>query len=94
MLSTNAIKIIITISAIAFFSGCVASSLASQDDDRDGVPNYKDVCKHTPIGAEVNRHGCALDTDFDGVIDLYDKCPNTTASELVNQYGCTIKVLP
>jgi len=94
MLSANTIKIIITISAIFFFSGCVASSLATQDSDRDGVPNYKDVCKYTPIGAEVNKQGCALDSDFDGVIDLYDKCPNTTASELVNKYGCTIKVLP
>ncbi len=65
----------------------------TSDTDKDGVANFKDVCKATPIGAQVNKQGCALDSDFDGVIDLYDKCPNTTASELVDKYGCTKKVL-
>jgi hypothetical protein len=93
MFSANKIKIILTITAIFLFSGCAISSLSTQDRDNDGVPDFKDVCKHTPIGAQVDKHGCALDSDFDGVIDLYDKCPNTTASELVNPQGCTVKEL-
>ncbi|NOX15941.1 MAG: hypothetical protein GXP61_07955 [Epsilonproteobacteria bacterium] len=74
------------------FTGCSFTNL-SGDTDRDGVANYKDICKATPAGAKVDAQGCALDTDFDGVIDLYDKCPGTTASQLVNKYGCTQKVL-
>lgn len=77
---------------VLLFTGCSFSNMTS-DTDKDGVANFKDVCKATPIGAQVNKQGCALDSDFDGVIDLYDKCPNTTASELVDKYGCTKKVL-
>jgi len=93
MFYTNKIKIVLLIATIFLFSGCAISSLGAQDGDKDGVADFKDVCKHTPIGAQVDKHGCALDSDFDGVIDLYDKCPNTTASELVNPQGCTVKEL-
>ena len=79
------------ITAIAF-SGCTLPGSPS-DTDRDGIADFRDVCKVTPAGATVDRHGCAIDEDFDGVIDLYDKCPNTSASQLVDQTGCTIREL-
>jgi len=68
-------------------SGCAISNMSS-DTDRDGVADFRDVCKVTPLGAKVDQHGCALDKDFDGVIDLYDQCQNTTASQLVDKTGC------
>lgn len=84
----------VTIGAIlaVTLSGCSFSNMSS-DTDRDGVADFRDVCKVTPLGAKVDQHGCALDKDFDGVIDLYDKCPNTTASQLINKHGCTINEL-
>jgi hypothetical protein len=81
-----------SIALALLFTGCSFSAL-SGDSDRDGVANFKDICKATPVGAQVDKQGCALDSDFDGVINLYDKCPGTTASELVNPQGCTIKKL-
>ena len=86
-------KYILPLGIFFIISGCTSTSKDMSDGDNDGIPTYKDICKATPKGAQVNKYGCALDKDFDGVIDLYDKCPNTTASELVNQYGCTIKRL-
>ncbi len=86
-------KSLILIFAIFYFTGCVTNSVSSSDIDKDGVSDYRDVCKNTPFGAKVNRHGCALDTDFDGVIDLYDQCSGTTASQLVDEAGCTIREL-
>ena len=77
---------------LSFFSGCTARTI-TLDSDKDHIPNYKDVCKSTPIGAKVDKYGCAIDSDFDGVIDLYDKCPNTTASQLVNMHGCPVRKL-
>jgi len=76
----------------SFFSGCTTKTIAI-DKDRDHILDYKDVCKSTPIGAKVDKYGCAIDSDFDGVIDLYDKCPNTNASQVVNKYGCPIREL-
>ena len=48
-----------------------------RDDDGDGVANFMDDEKDTPIGNIVNRRGVSLkniDTDGDGVSDLVDKC--------------------
>lgn len=45
-----------------------------KDDDKDGVPNRKDECPDTPLGAKVDEKGCPIDTDLDGVIDFYDEC--------------------
>ena len=67
---------------LSFCSGCAINSV---DIDHDHIPDYKDICKSTPIDAKVDQYGCALDSDFDGVIDLYDKCPNTTASQLADK---------
>ena len=57
------------------------------DDDGDGIANFMDDEKDTPIGNIVNRRGVSLkniDTDGDGVSDLVDKCidiPGTFESE-------------
>ncbi len=48
-----------------------------RDDDGDGIANFMDDEKDTPIGNVVNRRGVSLkniDTDGDGVSDLIDKC--------------------
>ena len=48
-----------------------------RDDDGDGVANFMDDEKDTPIGNVVSRRGVSLkniDTDGDGVSDLVDKC--------------------
>ena len=48
-----------------------------RDDDGDGVANFMDDEKETPIGNIVNKRGVSLkniDTDGDGVSDYIDKC--------------------
>ena len=58
-----------------------------RDDDGDGVANFMDDEKDTPIGNIVNRRGVSLkniDTDGDGISDLVDKCidiPGTFENE-------------
>jgi outer membrane protein OmpA-like peptidoglycan-associated protein len=59
-----------------------------KDSDHDGVPDNKDACPNTPIGATVDAHGCPLDSDHDGVYDGLDKCPNTPAGAHVDVNGC------
>jgi hypothetical protein len=41
------------------------------------VPDKKDKCPATPVGATVDATGCPTDSDHDGVYDGIDKCPNT-----------------
>ncbi len=85
------IKSFLPLAALLFITGCSFSNPTISDNDRDGVADYKDICKSTPSGSKVDKYGCALDQDFDGIIDLYDKCPNTTASQLVDKNGCMIE---
>ncbi|MBE0491047.1 MAG: hypothetical protein IBX44_02225 [Sulfurospirillum sp.] len=68
--------------------GCSLSQILL-DTDNDGVLNHKDICKDTPLGALVDKYGCALDNDKDGVIDIYDKCKNTLSLDIVDAQGCT-----
>ncbi len=75
---------------VPFLSGC-ATKQPMVDNDHDGVLDYRDVCKNTPILAKVDKYGCALDSDLDGVIDLYDKCPNTPFTDKVYANGCSMK---
>jgi len=60
------------------------------DSDRDAVPNGSDHCPATPLGARVDKFGCALDTDRDGVFDGLDRCPNTPYLAIVDSTGCPI----
>ena len=61
-----------------------------KDSDHDGVPDNKDLCPNTPLGATVDATGCPHDADGDGVYDGIDKCPNTPAGAKVDAVGCPI----
>src|SRR5690554_7023914 len=60
------------------------------DADNDGVPDSRDQCANTPVGAQVDSRGCELDADNDGVADSKDQCPNTPAGAEVNSRGCEL----
>src|SRR5216117_79789 len=59
-----------------------------QDSDKDGIPDKKDACPNTPLGATVDATGCPTDSDKDGVFDGLDKCPGTPAGTEVDSAGC------
>ena len=40
-----------------------------KDTDADGVPDRKDKCAATPVGAKVDETGCPIDSDGDGEFD-------------------------
>src|SRR5438552_3903105 len=61
-----------------------------QDSDKDGIPDKKDACPNTPLGATVDARGCPTDSDKDGVYDGLDKCPNTPAGTPVDTTGCPL----
>jgi len=58
------------------------------DTDHDGVPDKKDACPGTPLGAVVDARGCPTDSDHDGVYDGIDRCPATPAGARVDATGC------
>ena len=58
------------------------------DSDHDGVPDKKDACPGTPLGAMVDARGCPTDSDHDGVYDGLDRCPGTPAGARVDATGC------
>ncbi len=60
----------------------------SLDSDRDGVPDRKDACPETPLGAIVDARGCSTDADGDGIFDGIDKCPDTPKGWPVDGAGC------
>ena len=62
----------------------------NDDEDGDGVPDFRDLCAHTPTGAVVNVDGCPLDGDGDGVPDGLDDEPATAAGAPVDSRGVTI----
>jgi outer membrane protein OmpA-like peptidoglycan-associated protein len=59
-----------------------------RDTDGDGVPDRKDKCPDTPVGATVNAEGCPSDSDGDGVLDGIDACAGTPKGATVNATGC------
>jgi outer membrane protein OmpA-like peptidoglycan-associated protein len=60
-----------------------------KDQDLDKVRDWLDNCPNTPIGAQVDAHGCPIDADGDGVADGIDKCPNTPKGCPVDKDGCS-----
>jgi outer membrane protein OmpA-like peptidoglycan-associated protein len=64
--------------------------IKDNDADKDGVPDKKDLCSHTPESFPVDTNGCPLDQDKDGIPDNLDKCPNTGKGLSVDSIGCTI----
>src|SRR5436190_189021 len=61
---------------------------ADTDTDHDGVPDQRDVCPDTPLGAATDPRGCPTDSDHDGVYDGLDRCPGTPAGARVDSRGC------
>lgn len=61
-----------------------------KDSDKDGVPDYLDMCPLTPRDASVDKLGCPLDSDGDGVPDYDDRCPTTPdeAYGMIDEKGC------
>jgi outer membrane protein OmpA-like peptidoglycan-associated protein len=61
-----------------------------KDTDTDGVPDKRDACPRTPLGATVDMRGCPTDSDQDGVLDGLDKCPGTPAGAKIDATGCPL----
>ena len=66
----------------------VAIGGTPRDTDGDGVPDRKDKCPATPIGATVDATGCPSDSDGDGVLDGLDQCANTPKGATIDAKGC------
>lgn len=62
----------------------------NDDEDGDGVTDFKDDCPQTPSGSKVNEHGCPIDSDGDGVPDGLDEEPATAPGAPVDARGVTI----
>jgi len=60
------------------------------DMDKDGVPDFRDQCKDTPMGEKVGEWGCELDDDNDTVVNRLDLCPDTKPDIKVDKDGCEI----
>jgi outer membrane protein OmpA-like peptidoglycan-associated protein len=61
-----------------------------RDADGDGVPDKRDACPNTPLGATVDVRGCPSDSDQDGVVDGIDRCPGTPAGAKIDATGCPL----
>ena len=66
----------------------LALGATPRDTDGDGVPDRKDKCPGTPVGAKVDVTGCPIDSDGDGVWDGIDQCPDTPKGCTVDAKGC------
>ena len=70
--------------------------VAGADADRDGVPDERDQCPHTPLHTIVDGNGCSADqrdSDGDGVPNGNDQCPGTAPGAVVNTNGCSVPQL-
>ena len=61
-----------------------------RDSDKDGVPDRYDLCRNTPEGILVDKHGCPIDSDKDGVPDYKDICQQTPDGVKVDEDGCPV----
>jgi hypothetical protein len=65
-------------------------SLFNDDEDGDGVSDFKDECHQTPSGVKVDKKGCPLDEDKDMIPDYRDKELNTPKNMIANGDGIGI----
>jgi hypothetical protein len=61
-----------------------------EDEDKDGVTDFKDDCHKTPKIAKVDAKGCPVDDDKDLTPDYYDQELPTPASMIANTLGIGI----
>jgi outer membrane protein OmpA-like peptidoglycan-associated protein/opacity protein-like surface antigen len=66
----------------------IGGTSGAEDADHDRVPDKKDQCPGTPVGAVVDANGCPIDSDKDGVPDGIDQCPDTPSGATVDARGC------
>jgi len=66
------------------------SLFANQDEDGDGVNDFKDKCAWTPKGVEVDTNGCPLDKDHDLVPNYRDDELETAAGMPVSANGIAL----
>lgn len=76
---------------VSLMPGTWGGEASLADTDRDGVPDRRDRCGSTPLGALVDVRGCPTDFDGDGVFDGIDRCPATPRGTPVDPVGCPVK---
>lgn len=57
------------------------------DTDQDSIADFLDDCPGTPLGVQVDEHGCPLDSDGDGVVDYLDQELNSPEGAVVDSVG-------
>jgi hypothetical protein len=65
-------------------------ALMTDDEDGDGVTDFKDMCHQTPAGVKVDKFGCPVDEDDDMIPDYYDQELPTPKGMIANGLGIGI----
>lgn len=65
-------------------------ALMTDDEDGDGVTDFKDMCHQTPAGVKVDKFGCPVDEDDDMIPDYYDQELPTPKGMIANGQGIGI----
>jgi hypothetical protein len=73
-----------------YFDGIDYLVLDDEDEDGDGVTDFKDDCHKTPKTAKVDKKGCPVDEDKDMIADYYDEELPTPESMIANGVGIGI----
>ena len=72
------------VAAAAAIAAIAPAAPVDGDDDRDGVPNSRDKCPNTPLGAKVDSDGCECgDVVLRGVTFVTDSSEITPQGRLV-----------
>lgn len=66
------------------------AALLNDDEDGDGVPDFRDASPGTAPGVAVDASGTPADSDGDGVPDHLDKEPASARGAAVDGQGVTI----